>query len=685
MAGYRYWQINFLHSADADFNQLAYFEMRESVGGANLATNSAQATMTAVGSAGSGVIADLFVDSSSVVVWQQLNNVTITYDFGLGGDREILEVVLRGGPANLSRNPRLIAVRRSDDGVTWHVAWVILYDGWTADEKKVFSRPFLPEAARYWAMVGIDIEASTKFLQVSEIVMREIPGDPTITTGGSPFMTNEDAGQPASNAFDGSTATYASNDSTSYRDMIGYDFGAANEQVVRVFEATSRSTVSFNRMPSLGCIVKSNNFQDWEVMSNFSGISWSSAETETLYEAPFLVKDVTIVYGFVPLPAELLQFIPDGGIRETWDWLTVISTTYSGREQRMARRDTPRYSYQFTKTITDDDDRREAYNLIRDSLGSTIMLPMFHQMAALTAPSAMGTSEVYFDVSETDVRVGEYAALFNPFTETFLQVLVSSVDTFGVVLNDTLDQAVGEGWFIMPTIEASLPDGLGPSMTAILGSMSVNLSSMSKRGLTDSPGSPSLVSTFDGYPVLQYRPIAPRELGEEFDRNLEVIDNATGLPAIETDWDNSFFSGSREWLIEDPETFLWWRQFVELVRGRCRSFLLPTFRDDLPMIDTPVSPNQLITSNGRYVDYWTFETYKRIMIEASDGNHYRKVSAVTALGTNEILLTLDQDLPAGEIQKVGYLNLVRFNTDRFVWNHQRNYSVVSCGIRSIDE
>jgi hypothetical protein len=685
MAGYRYWQIRMLHSGDGTYNQLAYFEMRDEVGGANLATNSAQASMTDIGFAGSGVIGDLFVDSSSIVLWQQSNNVQITYDFGLGGDRELLEIVLRAGPANASRTPRLILIRRSDDGVNWEVAWAVYYTTWAVDQKETFTRPFLPDACRYWAMAAIQIEAATQFLMPSEIILRQVPGGPSIATGGTAFMTHEDAGQPASNAFDGNTATYASNSATAYRDMIGYDFGADNAQIVRVFEATSRETVNFTRMPEDGCVLRSNNFQDWEAVSSFNDLTWSSAQTQALYEAPFLIKDVIVVYGFEPLPAELLQFVPDAGIRETWEWLTTVNITYGGNEQRIARRSTPRYRYQVTKTLTGDDDRRAVYNLVRDNLGETVLLPLFHMMTPIVATSIVGSTELYFDPSETDIRENEYVAVLNPRTDQLTRLRITALDTFGGILSAPLTSAVNEGWYIMPTIDGRLPETAGPIMGHRIGEMSLLLPSVSKRSLVSALSSPSIVDTFDGYYVLDRPPVALRELGEEFEKGIEFIDNGTSLEAWDTAWTNPLFFGSRGWLVDSTADWLWWREFAESVLGRCKSFLLPTYRDDLPLIDEVVSPNQLVTSNVRYEASWAFNTYKRIAIDVAGTLHYRKVSAVSLIDEDRLLLTLTEDVPAGDIRQISYLNLVRFNSDQMQWDHQPNYSTMSCAIRSIDE
>jgi len=690
MAGYRHWQILLLYSGDDTYNHLAYFEMRDAVGGLNLATNPANASMSGIGFAGTGAIGDLFVDDhASFVRWQSTTMIQVNYDFGLGGDRELMEVVLSSPNSSVDRMPQFIAIRRSDDGTNWETAWAILYPTWSLSQKKVFTRPILPEACRYWAVLATGIEGATKFYTAAGMEMREIPVDPVVTGSGSAFMTREDPSLPASNAFDGDVATFASSNDTDGRYMLGYDFGAGDLKVIRNIKMRSRQTVNFTRTPSDGCILKSANFQDWEAVadSEFSGLTWGSSELKTIYEAPFLAKDLTVLYGFVQPPATILEYVPDGGIRETWQWMTTVSISYGGKEQRISLRDTPRYTFQLIRTLTDDDDWRASYNLIRRSLGINIALPLYTLMTPLTADSASGTDELYFDPSLTDVRNEEYAILYHQDSETFDRVRVATVDMFGAVLEDPLAADRGLGWYVMPSIDARIPDGSGPSMGQSVGDLSLQVMSMSKRALVEDT-SPSLLTLLDGYPILDQKPVATRSLDALFEREIEVIDNGSSTPKQHTAWDNSYFSGNREWLVEDINTLLWWREFAHTVRGRWKPFLLPSFRDDLPIVgQTVVSPDTaaLVTTNVDYLDHFIFETYKRIRIEALEGVFYRRVLNVEDEGNGTLTLTLNQDLPGDlSIVRVSYLNIARFNSDAIMLDHQRNYLTIACSIRSID-
>jgi hypothetical protein len=685
MAGFRYWRLNFLHSGDSTFNQLAYFEMRDAVGGANLATNVARATMTAIGFAGDGTIDELFDPSASTfVLWQQSNNVTISYDFGLGGEVELMEVVLKARDASASRTPRFIAVERSSDNVNWSRVWLIYYTTWATSEQKVFERPFLPEACRYWAIAAVQIEAATAFLNLAEIEMREIPVDPVATGSGTPFITHEDPSFPASNSFDGDNATYSSNSATAYRDMIGYDFGNLTPKAIRLVQARSRQTVSFTRAPERGCVMKSNNFQDWEVVSNFSGLSWSSSELKTLYEAPFLVKDLIVRYGFVQYPSDIFTYIPDGGISETWSWKTTVSMAKSGKEQRLALLSIPRRSFQFTQTLPDERSRRAAESLIRNYLGRTVTLPLYNQMTRVTDWAYPGDSFIAFDADKTDIRDGEYAVAFNPYTQTFTRLRIGIVSPAGATLEDALTSAIGEGWFIMPVLETAMDENSGYNFGAVIGGFPIALRSMQRRSLS-APASPSRLTYFGSLPVIEDKPIATSDLPHVFDKGIETIDIGTSIPEQFSDQSNSYFSGARSWLIDSVDQYKWWAEFADYAKGRQKPFLLPTFREDLPIVGGPFSsPDQFITSNVDYLDNFAFASYKRLRIETSSAVYLVTATAVTDNGDGTITVDVSSSL-SGSIEKVSYVNLARFNTDQIQIAHETNYSALTASVRSIDE
>lgn len=687
MAGFRYWQLRFLHPGNDTYNEIASFEFRDTVGGANLATDVSKASMSAVGLTGAGVIDNLFDDDDGTTVrWQSTQNVVVVYDFGLGNERELLEIAITGG-ATPTRSPYLIAVRRSDDGVTWVTAWVAYRNSWTATEKKVMTRPVGLGACRYWAVVAHGIENAVPFMTCRELYLREIPGGALATGDGSAFETHENSSGSltADKSFDSNISTASRNAATAYLDMLGYDFGVGVTKTIREVDFLP----SGNNAPSSGAVIKSNNFLDWEVLNSFVVADWTDDTQETLYLAPYLEKNLVLDYTFAQPPAPLFDIIPNEPVEETWEWLTVISRAYGSKEQRNALRDVPRAQFDLEFTISNEDDRYRIQKLIKSRIGSTFNLPLFSQMTSLTSGSTIGSNRLYYDPGGTDIRDNDYLVLYNPQSGRMYGYRVASLETDGATLLNDLNLSVETGWMVMPSYECYFQDGAGLTMGATLGSFSLKAHSAVRRSLLLQP-SPSLISLFDTYPLITDRPTAVSDLGEGFNRELEIQDNGTSLPQLYTSWDNSFISGDRQWHLETVEGILMWKEFLDTIKGKQKPFLLPTFRHDLPLYETPTLDTFTFkTTNVEYVSYFQFDTYKRVRIETLNGVIHRKITSAVDNGDGTATLTMSVKFgnSTGDnlINRISFLNLVRLEGDQVKFSHYYNYDLLSLSIRSIDQ
>jgi len=162
-----------------------------------------------------------------------------------------------------------------------------------------------------------------------------------------------------------------------------------------------------------------------------------------------------------------------------------------------------------------------------------------------------------------------------------------------------------------------------------------------------------------------------------------------------TGWQVPFISGKREFLLNRPSDFDYWRGVADYMKGRQNPFLLPTFRNDLPVINEPaLSATVFVSSNVQFFKFWRQRTYSYIRIQTNNGVIYRKVKEVTVnydgdgnpLSVN-VILSSALGAVAGDniIKLVSFMNICRLDNDEIVLNHGDLQSVLSFDITTVNE
>lgn len=384
---------------------------------------------------------------------------------------------------------------------------------------------------------------------------------------------------------------------------------------------------------------------------------------------------------------EVTRLVPNEPVTELWVWKTTVTIAEDGSEQRAALRNQPRYRLNCTVNIKDEEDRLVRYNQLWAFLSRDIRMPFFQYMTPLLADASIGDTVLSIDTSATDLRANEYASLYDPNDGTMAIVKVVTVGPDYVVLETGIDVDVTDEWSIVPTVAMRMPDGTGIRMAAVNGVASISAESVQYRDLVRDAGAAS-VTTFDGYPVLTLRPIAVEDLVENFSQGSGVVDNETALPQLYSFWSTPFVNGSRQWKIERSDVDFW-RIFMDEVKGMLNPFLLPTFRNDLPIYTMPaLSSNKIEITNVDYAAQWENDTYKRIQIESDNGVVYRKVTSFVDPGNGRLELTLDSPIGSNpgdnNIIRISHLNKVRLASDTVTLEHYVNWTIVSIDVRTIN-
>lgn len=385
----------------------------------------------------------------------------------------------------------------------------------------------------------------------------------------------------------------------------------------------------------------------------------------------------------------VLKTLPNEPFNETWTWFSLLEISRNGTEQRQAIRDEPRIQAGYQVAIFDEGDRRLAYEQFYNFATRSVLVPFFQYNTVLTQDAHVGDTRLYFDLSIVDVRPDEYIVLFESTEYQFQTLQVASLNSDGVNLVTPMTfDASADIWEVVPGRSMRLPNKSQLGMEAVTGILTFKGESTTWRNLLRPSGSVTLPS-YDGIPVLPFEPIADNPVNETFDSDVEVIDNDSAPPVLRSTYTNPFIESTKRYLVDRTVEMDWWRTFFDYTKGMLRPFLVPTWREDLPLAEIPeIGDNELLTSNIAYGDFWPYETYKYIQIQSDSGVIYRRVESINFEETG-LRLSLDNAIgltPGSNSNLViSFLNLTRLNSDEVELMHFVNHTIIQVDTRTVNQ
>lgn len=407
------------------------------------------------------------------------------------------------------------------------------------------------------------------------------------------------------------------------------------------------------------------------------------------------VTQIPVLVPMTPLPPPTpLPTVPEVPVKEIWKWETSVFISEQAKEQRMSLRAKPRITLDLNVVTIDEEDRRVIYQMIYDYGVSKFAHPMYQYSTVITQATLAGVTKIYFDPTKTDMRAGETIAVFDPDedgTETY--ATIATVDVDGATLTEAITIDAPTNFMVAPAPEFYFANTPTIKMQSIAGAAAFQLISGEGR-VQLRPAQSATLTTLNGIPILTKRPLADTDVEEAFNRNVTVLDNATAPADLLTNWKTPFISGERQFKAQRPADMDYWRKFSDTIRGRRTAFLLPTWRNDLPLYSTPaLSATVISTSNIFYAKYFVGAAARYVMIRSNAGTIYRKVSdIVTHYDLNgqpqyvDLILSGNIGAAAGSNVNmiVSLMHLTRLDSDQIELNHYELDTIVSFNVRTID-
>lgn len=391
----------------------------------------------------------------------------------------------------------------------------------------------------------------------------------------------------------------------------------------------------------------------------------------------------------LPLPSPVVPEVP---VKETWEWKTAITISDQNKEQRTRLREHPRVSQSFSAYALDQSERLDAYNMFMKYISRKFNYPSYVYSAKLMAAAVAGDTKLYFNPASTDLRDGEVVALFDPQLTTTVMYTLATVDVDGATLASPLTSDVGAHFLICPAplFLLKLPK---LNISSVSDSFDLNLEGAQVRSVLR-PGQANTTTLVDGLLVLNKRPLVDGAQ-DTFDQNVEWLDNDVASPEPRTNWRNAYESGPRTFLAHRPADLDYWRSFANYAKGRQKSFLVPTYMNDLPLFAQPaLGATTIQTTNVQFWDYWKSKAYQYLRIQSDAGTIYRRILSVEDyydLSGNPI--RLDVKLASGISASAGgntnmiisFCNRCRLGSDQIVLEHAEVDTFITLNLQMVEE
>lgn len=357
-------------------------------------------------------------------------------------------------------------------------------------------------------------------------------------------------------------------------------------------------------------------------------------------------------------------------------WLTDVLPRRDGSEQRRALRSLPRQGLRFRSTISGAQARRMD-TLLAGWQDKAFLIPLWMDGATVTADVAAdalvvpvdATAGARFVANSLAVAVVDGAALV---------VEVSAVAAQQLTLSNPCPGAIAANTQIYPARVARLQDS--QPMHQPTSSIRDALLTWEIVETLDDTTAADSAGSYRGLSVLDESPNWRPGLDSQYQRNLQRLDNQTGL----RDWTDvtgvPVLTRHHLWTRANRSETAALRAWLYARQGRLTPIWVPTFTPD--MVPTATLVQGETNLRIQHIDYHLYlqglPGRKHIRIRLTDGTLlYRMINSATEVDATTENLVVDsawpQDITTDEVAMISYLQLFRLQADavEFLWHSSR--------------
>ncbi|MEZ3140800.1 hypothetical protein ACBQ88_17170 [Citrobacter braakii] len=360
----------------------------------------------------------------------------------------------------------------------------------------------------------------------------------------------------------------------------------------------------------------------------------------------------------------LWNFIPDwtSAVTEILSWKTDVLTSPTGAEQRIARRITPRRTFEFTVELSGDE-RRIFENMLYQAGGSEWDFPIFPDVLTLQHSLSAGAVFIPAETNGRDFVTGDSVLImdWNGKTET---AIINSIYDDGLKVS-ALKYAWLSGCAVFPLRPAVLTDPPARlRQTDELARWQTRFRIAAHTPALADAG----ITRWRGHPVLTTDPDRTNDLTGEYARIMSELDNQTGIPYRMDSAGRAFNVQSFTWYAAGRTEQTTLRRLFYYLRGRQRPVWVPGDVSDFIPVNT--SGNKLETLITDYSAYGVMNGRRDLYIRLTDGSTmYRRIVSARTANKTELLTLNDVLPPAEQILNISFMTLSRLVDDDVTFEH----------------
>ncbi|MDP8171619.1 phage tail protein [Pasteurella skyensis] len=363
-------------------------------------------------------------------------------------------------------------------------------------------------------------------------------------------------------------------------------------------------------------------------------------------------------------------FFPDWteNVVENIEFLTRVHQSLTGAEQRIARRLSPRRTFEFKVTTTDVE--RQKLNNALYAYGARVWsLPVFTDKAFLTKAVKSGDKEIFIKTTGYDFNQKGRALFMLGHQKEMVEII--EVDENKITLKRPVINSFSLDTAVYPLRSAILTDM--PRITHLSDGVSSSQVRFQIYENNDYSSDISYLPTYRNHPVLEPTSEWSEDVTAQYLRLIHQLDNETGLP-FQIDIANKAFQViSHRFVLTNRQEQHKLRQLFYYLKGRQKAIWVASACTDL----TVVKDIQGKSIDIQFIDYSTALVNQtgrtNIRIECADGSiYYRQIINATVVDDGTERLTLDGDIlniKQHHIAKISFLTLSRLESDTISWQH----------------
>ena len=382
------------------------------------------------------------------------------------------------------------------------------------------------------------------------------------------------------------------------------------------------------------------------------------------------------------------QVEPDwtNGVTETLEWKTDILQSYSGAEQRIARRLSPRRTFEFSILIGGNE-RARFENRLAFVGGNSWYFPIYTDVTYLDNDANTGASVLSCNTIGRDFVVGNKVLIKSEINNTNQSALldVAAVNDYSITLVNPLKSHFNTGACIYPVRLAVLTDV--PELTRYNDDL---LSAQIRFRISEHNAFSNDISylpVYRHFPVLTMYPDWSESLKGRYERFLIELDNNSSIPARLDTARLPFFVQEFRWFVTERSEQVELRKLFYYLSGCQKCVWVSSQANDFNVIS--VDGRVIDVENVGFNEIGLMPGRKDIVINLCNGNAiYRRIEKLAAISDDVERLLLNDSISvnAEDILSVSFLTLCRLDNDSVSWEHVTDadgLANITCSFRGV--